>query len=55
MEEQKISYSNNSDIQRIISELNSIEFLLVEHKPREKKLFFKKYPFPPEKIIEGDE
>ncbi|MFA5931386.1 MAG: hypothetical protein WC821_03675 [archaeon] len=54
MEERIIGYEDFSQVQEIISNLASENFLLVEHKTQTKQLFFKKPSIPLESIIIGE-
>ncbi|MFA5125426.1 MAG: hypothetical protein WC462_00295 [archaeon] len=54
MEERIINYENENQVQEIISSMNLEDFLLVEHKPKTKQLFFKKFPTQPETLIISD-
>jgi hypothetical protein len=54
VEERIINYEQNSQIEEIISSMSLENFILVEHKPRTKQLFFKKFSTEPETLIISD-
>ncbi|MFA6064549.1 MAG: hypothetical protein WC746_01780 [archaeon] len=54
-EERIISYLEYEQVQQIIQEMGSCDFLLIEHKSRTKQLFFKKIPYEPETLIIGEQ